>query len=120
MDSLSSEPSSSEPVVKEQSTFPTDSQSSQQGIVGLVKNSQDPHVPIWLSGLGYPAQYYVRQTRSMSQRGQSDVVEIPLPTPQRKRHNMIDKMEHIQVTQKTKTVASDVKADLCDSYGDCL
>lgn len=32
----------------------------------LVRDSEDPHSPIWLKGLDYPAQYLVRQTRSMS------------------------------------------------------
>lgn len=32
----------------------------------LVRGSEDPHSPIWLEGVGYPAQYLVRQTRSMS------------------------------------------------------
>ena len=30
------------------------------------KNLQDPHSPIWLSDCMYPAQYVVRQTRSMT------------------------------------------------------
>ena len=32
----------------------------------LVRCSQDPHSPIWMEGMEYPAQYLVRQTRSMS------------------------------------------------------
>ena len=32
----------------------------------LVRDSEDPHSPIWLKGSDYPAQYLVRQTRSMS------------------------------------------------------
>ena len=32
----------------------------------LVRDSEDPHSPIWLKGFDYPAQYLVRQTRSMS------------------------------------------------------
>ena len=32
----------------------------------LVRESEDPHSPIWLKGFDYPAQYLVRQTRSMS------------------------------------------------------
>ena len=34
----------------------------------LVRRSLDPHSPIWIEGLSYPAQYLVRQTRSMSAR----------------------------------------------------
>lgn len=32
----------------------------------LVRQSHDPHSPIWIEGLTYPAQYLVRQTRSMT------------------------------------------------------
>ena len=45
------------------------------------KNLQDPHSPIWLSNCMYPAQYVVRQTRSMTalqQDSLSLVVSIPL------------------------------------------
>ncbi len=31
-----------------------------------VRSSGDPHSPIWIEGQSYPAQYLVRQTRSMS------------------------------------------------------
>ncbi len=42
----------------------------------LVRTSQDPHSPIWIEGQSYPAQYLVRQTRSMSHK-QADK-ETPL------------------------------------------
>ena len=32
----------------------------------LVRSQADPHSPIWISGEHYPAQYLIRQTRSMS------------------------------------------------------
>ena len=34
----------------------------------LVRHSQSPHVPIWVDGMNYPAQYLIRQTRSMTAR----------------------------------------------------
>ena len=41
----------------------------------LVRDSQDPHTPIWVPGLSYPAQYCIRQTRSLSQKLQVDNVD---------------------------------------------
>lgn len=40
---------------------------SSKGLADVIRNNPDPHSPIWLPGLDYPAQYCVRQTRSMSQ-----------------------------------------------------
>ena len=40
----------------------------------------DPHSPLWLSGQHYPAQYLIRQTRSMS-RAQRGMVIMPKPPP---------------------------------------
>ena len=41
----------------------------------LVRDSSDPHTPIWVPGLSYPAQYCIRQTRSLSQKLQVDNVD---------------------------------------------
>ena len=41
----------------------------------LVRDSQDPHIPIWVPGFSYPAQYCIRQTRSLSQKLQVDNVD---------------------------------------------
>ena len=41
----------------------------------LVRDSQDPHTPIWVPGFSYPAQYCIRQTRSLSQKLQVDNVD---------------------------------------------
>ena len=41
----------------------------------LVRDSCDPHTPIWVPGLSYPAQYCIRQTRSLSQKLQMDDVD---------------------------------------------
>ena len=47
----------------------------------LVRDSEDPHSPIWLKGFDYPAQYLVRQTRSMSAKisSQSSVTDATRP-----------------------------------------
>lgn len=49
----------------------------------LVRHSTCPHVPIWVEGADYPAQYLIRQTRSMTARlttldKQVLLVSIPL------------------------------------------
>jgi len=41
----------------------------------LVRDSCDPHTPIWVPGLPYPAQYCIRQTRSLSQKLQVDTID---------------------------------------------
>jgi len=41
----------------------------------LVRDSCDPHTPIWVPGLSYPAQYCIRQTRSLSQKLQVDNID---------------------------------------------
>ncbi len=57
------------------------------GLLARQSSLSDPHTPVWVPGLGYPVQYVVRQTRSMS--SQSDdgcrgndtiqlIVSIPL------------------------------------------
>ena len=47
----------------------------------LVRSSTSPHSPLWLDGLDYPAQYVVRQTRSMTSRFEAPphplIVSIP-------------------------------------------
>lgn len=45
---------------------PEQSACSSQASQGLVRSLSDPHSPVWLSGQHYPAQYLIRQTRSMS------------------------------------------------------
>ena len=47
---------------------------------GLVRSLMDPHSPLWLSGQHYPAQYLIRQTRSMS-RAKRGIVIMPKPPP---------------------------------------
>lgn len=49
----------------------------------LVRSQTDPHSPIWISGEHYPAQYLIRQTRSMSksQRQKSDSILTQMPVP---------------------------------------
>ena len=41
----------------------------------LVRDSRDPHTPIWVPGLSYPAQYCIRQTRSLSQKLQTENID---------------------------------------------
>ena len=48
----------------------------------LVRTTSTPHTPIWITGANYPAQYLIRQTRSMTARfttmEQTLVISIPL------------------------------------------
>ncbi|XP_019853726.1 PREDICTED: uncharacterized protein LOC100634943 [Amphimedon queenslandica] len=43
----------------------------------LVRSSTSPHSPLWLDGLDYPAQYVVRQTRSMTSRFETPPLSPP-------------------------------------------
>ena len=43
----------------------------------LVRSSTSPHSPLWLDGLDYPAQYVVRQTRSMTSRYEAPPLSPP-------------------------------------------
>ena len=48
----------------------------------LVRTTSTPHTPIWITGANYPAQYLIRQTRSMTARfttiEDTLVISIPL------------------------------------------
>lgn len=48
----------------------------------LVRTTSTPHTPIWITGANYPAQYLIRQTRSMTARfttiEHTLVISIPL------------------------------------------
>lgn len=59
--------------------------STSKGLADIVRNSPDPHSPIWLPALNYPVQYCVRQTRSMSQSAppNTTLVDIELPSSRR-------------------------------------
>lgn len=39
------------------------------GVLARQSRLSDPHTPVWVSGLCYPVQYVVRQTRSMVSKG---------------------------------------------------
>ena len=65
----------------------------------LVRNSQDPHTPIWVPGFSYPAQYCIRQTRSLSQKLQVDNVDC------------IDLDDCMFGSQRTKVKGEDSKSD---------
>ena len=65
----------------------------------LVRDSQDPHTPIWVPGFSYPAQYCIRQTRSLSQKLQVDNVDC------------IDLDDCIFGSQRTKVKVEDGKSD---------
>ena len=48
----------------------------------MLRSLMDPHSPVWLSGQHYPAQYLIRQTRSMSKaKMRPGPVAIPKPPP---------------------------------------
>lgn len=65
----------------------------------LVRDSQDPHTPIWVPGFSYPAQYCIRQTRSLSQKLQVDNVDC------------IDLDDCMFGSQRTKVKVEDCKSD---------
>ena len=65
----------------------------------LVRDSQDPHTPIWIPGFSYPAQYCIRQTRSLSQKLQVDNVDC------------IDLDDCMFGSQRTKVKVEDGKPD---------
>ena len=65
----------------------------------LVRDSQDPHTPIWVPGLSYPAQYCIRQTRSLSQKLQVDNVDC------------IDLDDCMFGSQRAKVKVEDEKSD---------
>lgn len=65
----------------------------------LVRDSQDPHTPIWVPGFSYPAQYCIRQTRSLSQKLQVDNVDC------------IDLDDCMFGSQRTKVKVEDDKSD---------
>jgi len=65
----------------------------------LVRDSQDPHTPIWVPGFSYPAQYCIRQTRSLSQKLQVDNVDC------------IDLNDCMFGSQRTKVKVEDCKSD---------
>ena len=65
----------------------------------LVRDSQDPHTPIWVPGFSYPAQYCIRQTRSLSQKLQVDNVDC------------IDLDDCMFGSQRAKVKVEDEKSD---------
>lgn len=65
----------------------------------LVRDSQDPHTPIWVPGFSYPAQYCIRQTRSLSQKLQVDNVDC------------IDLDDCMFGSQRAKVKVEDSKSD---------
>ena len=64
-----------------------------------MRDSQDPHTPIWVPGFSYPAQYCIRQTRSLSQKLQVDNVDC------------IDLDDCMFGSQRAKVKVEDSKSD---------
>lgn len=74
---------------------------SSKGLADLVRNSPDPHSPIWLPAFNYPVQYCVRQTRSMSQSAppHTTLVDIELPSSRRWKGRTKDSAKHSLVKE---------------------